>query len=118
MRGRAKKFYAAIVLALAAMLVASTAAVAAVTFDPATGTGFVGKGDVQLALGYNNKQLQDNAASLVFTATSVSEQTWVCDRDAGPQTQERTRTTTTQGVVSNIARERNQITGFNLTGYS
>jgi hypothetical protein len=116
---KAKKLYAAIALALAAMLVASTAAIAAVTFDPATGTGFVGKGDVQLAFGWNNKALQDNASSVSFSATTVSDQTWVCDRDAGPQTQERARTTTTQGVVSNIARDnKKQITGFNLTGYS
>ena len=27
-----------------------------------TGTGFVGKGDVQTALGYNNAQMQANAA--------------------------------------------------------
>jgi hypothetical protein len=50
----------------------------------------------------------------------VSETTWTCKRDTGEQTQERTRTTTTstQGVVSSIARVKNQITGFNLSGYS
>jgi hypothetical protein len=117
MRVKAKKLYAAIALALAAMLVASTAAIAAVTFDPATGTGFVGKGDVQLALGYNNKQLQDNADSLVFTATSVTEQSWVCTNDRNENTQERARTTTTQGVVSKVDRVKNQITGFILSGY-
>ena len=48
----------------AALLFAVAIASASVTFNPATGTGFVGKGDVQLAYGWNNKQLQDNAVAL------------------------------------------------------
>lgn len=110
----------ALVLMALGLLVSSVGAT--VTFDPATGTGFVGKGDVQLALGYNNKQLQDNANNLVFTyeSISVTETTWTCDKDSGPQTQERANTTTrtTQGVVSGVARVNNQITGFNLNGFS
>lgn len=101
---------------------AAVLAFAAVTFDPATGTGFVGKGDVQLALGLNNAQLQAQAASLQFASVStvVTEVSWVCTNDRNENTQSRERTTTTsiQGVVSSVARERNQITGFNLTGYS
>jgi len=42
-----------------AMLVAPSIASASVTYDPATGTGFVGKGDVQSAYGINNGTLQD-----------------------------------------------------------
>jgi opacity protein-like surface antigen len=57
-----KKMLLAAGIALATI---STAAVAAVTFDPATGTGFVGKGDIQLAFGWNNKAAQDNATALV-----------------------------------------------------
>jgi hypothetical protein len=107
---------------IAGSLIAATAASAAVTFDPATGTGFVGKGDVQLALGLNNAQLQAQAGSLQFASEStvVTEQSWECTNSNNENIQERARTTTTsvQGVVSSIARERNQITGFNLTGYS
>jgi hypothetical protein len=113
-----RKLYLAMGLALVAMFVAAGAVFAAVTFDPATGTGFVGKGDVQTALGFNNKQLQDNVNNIQFRTLKVTETTWTCDRDAGPQTQERANSTTTQGVVDTVARERNQITGFNLTGYS
>jgi hypothetical protein len=95
---------------------------AAVTFDAATGTGFVGKGDVQFTFGWNNKQLQDNAAKVSFrvSSTEETEHTWTCDRDAGPQTQERSRTVTTtiQGIVTTVGRERNQITGFILNGYN
>ncbi|HEX6282351.1 MAG TPA: hypothetical protein VFZ67_09005 [Nitrososphaera sp.] len=94
------------------------AAQAAVTFDPETGEGFVGKGDVQTFFGWNNKQLQDNAQSIEFRAIVETENTWTCDRDAGPQTQERNNEVTSQQVVDTIARERNQITGFNLEGYT
>jgi hypothetical protein len=103
------------------LMVFTGAALAAVTFDPATGTGFVGKGDVQEVFGWNNKQLQDNAGSIQFRASSevIEETTWTCKRDAGEQTQERatTITTTTQGVLSHEERFRNQITGFILDGY-
>jgi hypothetical protein len=106
---------------VAAFAIGTTAALAAVTFDPATGTGFVGKGDVQLVFGWNNKALQDNAGSVDFrsASTETSETTWTCKRDSGEQTQERLRTTTTtiQGLVTTVGRLKNQITGFNLNGY-
>jgi hypothetical protein len=104
-------------LALSAMVV-----FAAVTFDPITGEGFVGKGDVQLAYGWNNKALQHNADDVDFRANSVvvTEVSWICTNSNNENTQERERTTTTSiaGVVSSVARVKNQITGFNLTGYS
>jgi hypothetical protein len=109
-------------IVLFVLLFATTIVFAAVTFDPATGTGFVGKGDVQLVFGWNNKALQDNADSVQFQASSVvvTEVSWICTNTNNENTQERERTTTStvEGVVSSIARERNQITGFNLTGYS
>lgn len=46
----------------------ASAAQAAVTIDSA-GSGFVGKGDVQTALGLNNAQLQAKAGSLKFTTS-------------------------------------------------
>jgi hypothetical protein len=101
-------------------LVASSAS-AAVVFDPATGEGFVGKGDVQDAFGWNNKQLQDNADAVQFSVSStvVTEVTWVCTNSNNEQTQDRERTTTTsvEGLVESVARERKQVTGFNLAGY-
>jgi hypothetical protein len=114
------KTLARISLGVAACVAATFTAYAAVTFNPATGTGFVGKGDVQLAFGWNNKQLQDNAGSVAFQAFSetVTEVSWVCTKD-NDNTQVRRRTTTTsvQGVLASIARERNQVTGFILDGY-
>ncbi len=111
----------AVPLSLVIAVSVMATALAAVTFDSDTGEGFVGKGDVQLVYGWNNKQLQNNADLVQFQASTeeVSTTTWTCDRDAGPQTQERENTTmkTTQGIVDSIARERNQITGFILSGY-
>jgi hypothetical protein len=109
-------------LALAGALATSAAVMAAVTFDPETGTGFVGKGDVQLVFGWNNKQLQMNAGDVEFRANSedVTEVSWVCTNTNNANTQERERTTTTsvQEVVEHVARDnRNQITGFTITGY-
>ena len=93
----------------------------AVTVDPATGTGFVGKGDVQLVFGWNNKALQDNVGSVQFRLASetVTEVSWICTNSNNENEQPRSRTTTSsvQGVVSSIARERNQFTGFNLLGF-
>lgn len=97
----------------------------AIEIDGTTGTGFVGKGDVQYTFGWNNAQLQQNADKVRFRAAStvVTERTWVCSR-TNPQgvelTQERARTTTTvvQGLLSAVGRLRNQITGFNVLGYS
>ncbi len=111
-----------LIMAGAAALAVAGAAMAAVTFDPATGTGFVGKGDVQLALGLNNAQLQSQAGSFTFAVNSsvVTESSWICTNARNEHTQERSRTTTqsTQGVFSSVERVRNQITGFILTGYS
>jgi hypothetical protein len=113
---------AALASAALAIGLAASSAGAAVTFDPATGSGFVGKGDVQLLFGWNNKSLQDKADSLQFRAATevVSEVSWICTNTNNENTQEREQATTTtvQGVVSSVARERNQITGFVLTSYA
>jgi hypothetical protein len=122
MRHRITRKTTLVIGALVASLALAGAAIAAVTFDPATGTGFVGKGDVQLVFGWNNKDLQDNAGSVRFRALTeeVTEVSWVCTNANNENIQERERTTTTsiEGLVSSIARVKNQITGFNLTGYT
>jgi hypothetical protein len=113
-----KKMFFASAIALGMI---STAAIAAVTVDETTGTGFVGKGDVQFVFGWNNKQLQDNAGNVDFRLNSevVTEVSWACTNtnNENIQPRERTTTTSTVGLVDNVARERNQITGFNLTGF-
>jgi hypothetical protein len=106
----------------AATLALATPATAAVTFDPATGVGFVGKGDVQLAFSLSNSQLQAQAGSVSFAtaSTTVTEVSWVCTNTRNENLQERelTTTTSTSRVVSSAARDgKKQITGFNLTGF-
>jgi len=99
-------------------------AYAAVIVDD-DGIGFVGKGDVQEFFGWNNAQLQAAADDVQFRMSSssetITEYTWTCDRDAGPQTQERatsaTITTSTAGILNSVARVRKQVTGFNLNGF-
>jgi hypothetical protein len=101
----------------------ATAAGATVTFNPSTGTGFVGKGDVQLAYGWNNATLQKNASGIGFVYVAQETYTAVCTWTTGEGTRgEQTHNVnhrTTTGISSTIAydpRVRNQITGFTLTG--
>jgi hypothetical protein len=111
-----------IALALVACLAAAITSYAAVILDD-NGNGFVGKGDVQTVFGWNNTQLQNNAAGLTFEYNAdsivVTERSWICTNTNNENTQERDRTTTTTMTVSHpesmIARVKNQITGFNLT---
>jgi hypothetical protein len=97
---------------------------ASVTVDPTTGTGFVGKGDVQLAFGWNNKQLQDNAGALTFTYKAQEQYKYDCtftvevgrDKVREPRTQNRGKDTSLNASVQYDARTQKQITGFLLTG--
>jgi hypothetical protein len=108
-----------------AIAVTATVAFAAVTFDPVTGEGFVGKGEVQEAFGWNNRALQNNADDVQFryvgTIVEVTDYSWTCTNTSNDNTLERgrvvTETTSLQGVFSHTARERNQITGFILDGW-
>jgi hypothetical protein len=118
-----RKLVVSSVSSLLAILMIATAVFAAATFDLATGTGFVGKGDVQQIYTWNNKELNANANNVQFRYSSVevTEVSWECTNSNNQKVQERERTTTSsiQGVVTHIARDnKKQITGFNLTDYS
>ena len=109
----------------AALMFASALAFASVTFDPATGTGFVGKGDVQLAFGWNNQALQQNAQNLTFSYAAEEQYKYDCtftvevgrDKVREPRTQNRGKESSVSASVAYDARRSNQITGFNLTGF-
>ncbi|MBT2538570.1 hypothetical protein [Arthrobacter sp. ISL-69] len=115
--------------AFAASLALASPAAAIVTFDPATGTGFVGKGDVQTGFDWNNKALQTHASTVDFRVDSVSETTWTCSKTfetGNGETKEivqvRNSTTSVQGLVTTVARDNSKgkdgaITGFYLRGY-
>jgi hypothetical protein len=119
-----KKLKTFVVLAILAAL--PLAVYALVTFDPNTGTGFVGKGDVQLAFGWNNKQAQDNAKAVSFSFESDTHYDVVCyweTETGGPQSKIIEHYVTNHknaSISSSIvydARLKNQYTGYNLTGF-
>ncbi|WP_059171716.1 hypothetical protein [Bacillus sp. FJAT-27445] len=110
--------------ALAIGLLAGSA-FAAVTIDPQTGAGFVGKGDVQTAMGWNNADLQKNADSLKFTystkETYVVTVTWVTGEGTrGEKTHcvEHERTSSINSSIGFDPRTKKQITGFDLNNFN
>ncbi|MGZ5194736.1 MAG: hypothetical protein ACXWJM_05620 [Ramlibacter sp.] len=72
-------------LALAAV---SLAALASVTFDPTTGIGWVGKGDIQVVYGWTNKQLQnaEKAHAISFQYVAIDDFSAVCEWVTGEGT--------------------------------
>src|ERR1051326_5804630 len=107
-----------------ALALVATAALALTTFDPGTGLGFAGKGDVQLALGgLNNAQIQAQASGLTFTYAADDLVEWDCVKDITTHsgvvhvTAHRHNSTTVSADVAYDARTRRQVTGFNLDGF-
>lgn len=109
-----------------AMTFAATTAWAAVTFNPADGTGFVGKGDLQLAFGWNNAQAQSLIPYVTYRYEAVAVYTAVCTWTTGEGTRgERTHNVSHKkaigvtGQVESETRKNNQghITGVMLLGY-
>ena len=121
-----RKLYLAMGVALVAVLVAAGAVYAAVTFDTSTGKGFAGKGDVQLAFGWNNAQLQKNASGVTFSYNSTDTYDVTIEFDSGNPDNPRSiqhhtvtqnKSTTVNSSVAYDPRVKNQITGFNLKGF-
>ncbi|MBI2324294.1 MAG: hypothetical protein HYU87_04970 [Chloroflexi bacterium] len=123
-----------ITAAFAVVLLVFTAApaLATVTFDPTTGTGFVGKGDLQVPWGWNNQTLQKQAANVTFSyaRSDATDYTVTCEWDTvtGGKTQTTIHhvVTNTKAVsdtvaydVSSTSRKNSQgtVTGFNLKGF-
>lgn len=109
-----------------ALVLASTSALADVDFDPATGTGFVGKGDVQLAFDWNDAGLQSNATGVTFTYGYTAVYQAVCTFTTGEGTRgEKTHNVPHSEEMNvssavNVSLRKNpqqKVTGFNLTGF-
>jgi len=64
----------------AGLALVSTAALASVTLDVTDGslTGFIGKGDVQSAFHFNNKQMQDTKDTVKFVFSDTLHVTFSC----------------------------------------
>jgi hypothetical protein len=109
----------------AAFAVISTAAMASVSFDSNTGTGFVGKGDVQVLYGWNNAAFNTRASGLTFAVVNESSYDAVCMWVTGPVQNRRTHRVTHKvktGVNASVAYDirknsQGQATGINLTGF-
>lgn len=108
-----------------AIVLAAASVSAAVSFDAASGTRFVGKGDVQLALGLNNKQVQTASLSFTYSSTETADVTCEWDTVTGgkfSKTIHHVVVNQKEAVVNRAvaydARIKNQITGYNLTGFS
>ena len=110
-------FVAATLFAAAGM--AFAAVVFNPDFDPDTELlGYVGKGDIQTLFGWNNKQLQNNAAGITFTYEEVGSYTLVCSR-LHPQQgyQEQTFPNKVSGIEADVDYELKkvqQVSGFLL----
>lgn len=111
--------------ALAGALVTTATVLADVEFDPATGTGFSGKGDVQSAFHWNDELAQQNIPSVTFHAELIQYEKQGCyitGQPPSPETLVGYRhhyRTGTAGV--NFEPRRNpqdKINGVYLLGYS
>lgn len=107
-----------VTLAVSAFMAAP--AIASVTFDAATGTGFVGKGDVQMTYSWNDAGLQSNADSVRFAVNGTSVVRWECTNSKNAHVMVRQRTTTGGGYLIHEVRRNPQghVTGFPLLGYA
>ena len=118
-----RKLTTVLAFALMTMGLLAPSASAAVSFDPSTGTGFVGKGDIQILFGWNNATLQKNASGITFTYETIASYEATCTFTTGEGTRgEKTHnvghkaSTSVYGQVAYDARTMKQITGFTLTG--
>jgi len=103
-----------------------TPSLAMVEFDPETGTGFVGKGDVQSAFGWNNAALQRNVSEITFTYNVVEVYNVTVEWDTTTGGKEpkiithsvvHERNTAVNSDVQFDARTHKQVDGFVLTGF-
>jgi hypothetical protein len=116
-----KKLLTGLAAGALALTVLSSSAFAEVSFDSANGTGFVGKGDVQTVLGWNNAELQKNAANLKFTYESTDTYEITVEWTTGEGTKgekthsvEHKRTNEISSGVEYDPRKAKQVNGFIL----
>jgi hypothetical protein len=116
---RTRKFLAAFAVLTAMTYLASVHASAAVTMTSwSAGTGFVGKGDIQSAYGWNNRTLQQRAEGLGFFTTEVNEYTAMCGPAWYRVSVERTALVLSRVEYESRTQKGGQgaVTGFRLTG--
>jgi hypothetical protein len=104
-----------------ALLATAGTALATVGFDPATGTGYVAKADVQAAFGWKEQTFQANARKLSFHFERLTSWTWDCLIDGHLSTltaDEQISQRVDSAVVATAVRKNTMaVTGFDLTGF-
>lgn len=105
------------------LLLAAAGSASAYTMDSA-GLGWVGKGEVQSAYGWNNKAMQDNVAGVTFVYDSTSSYEVVCEFDnrGGHHVITNTKHSSVKATVSSESRNNSNgkqgpMTGWYLTGF-
>jgi len=107
------------IVALAAIALFATAAVASASVSVTDGVGHVEKGDVQSALKWNNGDFDKNVGNLTFSTGTVSmvyNNSWICQNGTTynqPRTQMLAQTLQATPVMSSNGK---QITGWDLHG--
>lgn len=121
------KTFLAVVAAAGVLALTASPALADVSFDSSSGTGFVGKGDVQTAFAWNNKQLQANAHDVSFSYDATVSYAATCtfvtgDGTRGEKTHDvahRSSTALSSAVDADPRQAKGQqVTGFVLTGFA
>ena len=112
------------ILGLAVLFAVAVTAYALTTFNPATGTGFVGKGDLQTPWGWNDATLQSNADGVSFAFTSSADYAVTCEWDTGTvHIVHHVQTHSVDSAVAYDVKKANRlnplgkVTGFNLEGF-
>jgi hypothetical protein len=115
--------------AVAATTLFASAASASVIFDSNGGTGFVGKGDIQVLYGWNNQKLQQNAGGVAFSydATDVYDvecywetvtgQGRIIVHDINVPRHTRVNASVAYDARRNSSGKNGDITCFNLSGF-
>ena len=104
-----------------ASLGATGVASASTSFDPDSGVGFAGKGDVAQPLGLDNKALTAAVKNGAIAFSYADEATYqiTCEREGRNETVQRsfnrTQTVSAAVVYDTRKNQRGNITGFNLT---
>jgi hypothetical protein len=109
-------------LALAGIIASSAAALAAIEWTPENG-GFVGKGDVQSAFGWNSQGMDANSEAITFVYETTGGFSFECEWWTGPDhnrqhhTNEKTIELDVDAVVTGTRRLNGAVavfTGWNL----
>lgn len=128
-----RKLLAIPFVAAASVVLAAGPALATATFDPATGTGYVGKGDVQVPFGWNNTMLQSNAEKVSFTYVDSTEYDVTCKETVdvtevnkqGKEQKKKVHTFAVSDAVAAVTYDatkrtklnpKGAVTGFHITG--